>query len=59
MDSSSDISSEFLRSFGEYSSSGLETDCSEHEPEHPLEKIITSVMNNKLETNRVHEQRSK
>lgn len=51
MDCSSDISSEFLRSFGEYSSSGLDTDSPEYETEHPLEKTITAVMSNKLKTN--------
>lgn len=52
MDSSTDISSDFIRSFGEYDSSGLEIDsANEYESNHPLTKSIIAVMENKLKSN--------
>lgn len=54
MDSSSDISHNFSRSFAEYDSSGLEDDHTEqfHDKiEHPLTKTINSVMSYKATSN--------
>lgn len=54
MDSSSDISHNFSRSFSEYNSSGLEDENSgqfDDKLEHPLTKTLNAVMSNKAASN--------